>query len=57
MKREILYGTYYLTFKEFKTDCEKFFRELSSYQTKLRSMLTERDDSMEVPVHALQGVA
>jgi transposase len=41
MKREILYGTYYLTFKEFKMACEKFFRELGSYEKKLRSLLTE----------------
>jgi transposase len=41
MKREILYGTYYPTFKEFKTACETFFRELGSYESKLRSLLTE----------------
>jgi len=41
MKREILYGTYYATFKEFKTACDKFFRELGSYESKLRSLLTE----------------
>jgi len=41
MKREILYGTYYPTFKEFKTACEKFFRELGTYESRLRSLLTE----------------
>jgi transposase len=41
MKREILYATYYPTFKEFKTACEKFFRDLGSYEPKLRSLLTE----------------
>lgn len=41
MKREILYGTYYPTFNEFKTACETFFRQLGSYESKLRSLLTE----------------
>jgi len=41
MKREILYGTYYPTFKEFKMACEKFFRELGTYESRLRSLLTE----------------
>jgi transposase len=41
MKREILYVTYYPTFKEFKMVCEKFFRERGSYESKLRSLLTE----------------
>ena len=41
MKREILYGRYYPTFKEFKMACEKFFRELGSCESRLRSLLTE----------------
>ena len=48
MKREILYGTYYPTFKEFKMACEKFFRELGSYESNLRSLLTENFQILSV---------
>lgn len=48
MKREILYGTYYPTFKELKMACEKFLREHGSYESNLRSLLTENFQILSV---------
>jgi transposase len=40
-KRQVLYNTYYEAFDDYKNACRKFFQELDSHASKLRSLLTE----------------
>ena len=40
-KRQILYNRYYEAFIDYKNACKRFFRELDSYVSQLRSLLTE----------------
>jgi transposase len=39
--RKQLYGHYYETFKEFKTSCMEFFKNINQYDTELRTLLTD----------------
>jgi transposase len=39
--RKQLYGHYYETFKEFKTACMEFFKNINQYDTELRTLLTD----------------
>jgi transposase len=40
-KRKVLYNCYYEAFEHFKETCKRFFRELDSHVSQLRSLLTE----------------
>jgi transposase len=40
-KRQVLYNRYYEAFDEYKNACKRFFRELDSHVSQLRSLLTE----------------
>ena len=40
-KRQVLYNRYYEAFDDYKTACKRFFRELDSYVSQLRTLLTE----------------
>jgi transposase len=40
-KRQVLYNRYYEAFDDYKNACKRFFRELDSYVSQLRSLLTE----------------
>ena len=40
-KRQVLYNRYYEAFDDYKAACQQFFRDLDSYASQLRSLLTE----------------
>ena len=40
-KRQVLYNRYYEAFADYKTACQRFFDNLDSYASQLRSLLTE----------------
>ena len=40
-KRQVLYNRYYEAFEDYKTACQRFFENLDSYASQLRSLLTE----------------
>lgn len=39
--RKLLYGHYYETFKEFKTACMEFFKNINQYDVELKTLLTD----------------
>ena len=49
-QKKMLYNTYYPTFKEFQSACQKFFATIKQYDRELRTLLT--DSFQELPIES-----
>jgi len=47
-KRQVLYNRYYEAFEDYKTACQQFFKNLDSYASQLRSLLTENFEIIRI---------